>query len=80
VGTLVDGSALLATVPASVAREIVALRPHLRVKALPFALAGFATGMLWRSALDDDEAIRFVQGLIVEIAADVDRGSRADAR
>jgi hypothetical protein len=36
--------------------------------------------MLWRSALDDDEAIRFVQGLIVEIAADVDRGSRADAR
>ncbi len=68
VGALVDGSALLATVPTTVAREIVAVRAHLRTKALPFALAGSATEMLWQSALDDDEAIRFVQELIVGIA------------
>jgi DNA-binding transcriptional LysR family regulator len=71
VGALVDGSALLATVPAMVAREILALRPHLRTRALPFHFAGSSTEMLWRSALDDDEAIRFVQERIVEIAAEL---------
>lgn len=70
IGALLDGSALLATVPEIVAREIMALRPHLRTKALPFPLAGSAMEMLWQSALDDDEAIRFVQGLITGIAAD----------
>jgi LysR family transcriptional activator of mexEF-oprN operon len=44
------------------------VRPHLRTKALPFALAGSAMEILWQSALDDDEAIRFVQELIVGIA------------
>jgi len=43
IGALVDGSALLATVPSIVAREIVALRPHLRTKALPFTFAGSQT-------------------------------------
>jgi LysR family transcriptional activator of mexEF-oprN operon len=70
VGALVDGSALLATVPAMVAREIIALRPHLRTKTLPFGLSGAPMEMLWRSALDDDEAIRFVRELIVGIAAE----------
>jgi LysR family transcriptional activator of mexEF-oprN operon len=68
VGALVDGSALLATVPTMVSREILAVRPHLRAKVLPFALTGTPMEMLWRSALDDDEAIRFVQELIVGIA------------
>ncbi len=71
IGALLDGSALLATVPEIEAREIMALRPHLRAKALPFSLAGSALEMLWQSALDDDEAIRFVQGLITGIAADL---------
>ncbi len=71
VGSLVDGSALLATVPAMVAREILSLRPHLRTKALPFDVLGSAMEMLWRSALDDDEAVRFVRELIERTATDL---------
>jgi LysR family transcriptional activator of mexEF-oprN operon len=57
------------------AREIIAVRPHLRTKTLPFDLAGTPMEMLWQSALDDDEAIRFVQELIVGIAE-----ARADGK
>ncbi|MEO5730763.1 MAG: LysR family transcriptional regulator [Byssovorax sp.] len=80
VGALVDGSALLATVPAMVAREIIAVRPHLRTKTLPFDLAGTPMEMLWQSALDDDEAIRFVQELIVGIAAEAGAERKGSGR
>lgn len=67
-GTIVDGTSLLATVPARIARHIRALRPHLRTAPLPFRLGGAAMELLWPSKLDDDEPGRFIRARIVEIA------------
>jgi LysR family transcriptional activator of mexEF-oprN operon len=69
VGAVIDGTALLATVPELVAREVRRTRPHLRTAELPFALGSAPMELLWPAALDDDEAASFVRGLIAEIAA-----------
>jgi LysR family transcriptional regulator, mexEF-oprN operon transcriptional activator len=68
VGAIVEGSALLATVPMMVAREITRVRSKLRVTALPFTLAGAAMELLWRTTLDDDPAMRFVMEHVARIA------------
>jgi LysR family transcriptional regulator, mexEF-oprN operon transcriptional activator len=80
VPALVEGSALLATVPRLLAREAVAKRPHLRWAELPLPLAGATTELLWPSATDDDEACRFVRERLTELAAEVDGLSRRAAR
>ena len=77
VGALVDGSALVATVPLLLARSIVALRPHLTIAALPVALGSTPVELLARSGLDDDEAARFVEAHIVRIAEREARKKRA---
>jgi len=69
-GALIDGSPLLATIPATVANQIRAVRRHLRSTKLPFALQGAATELLWPGAADDDEPGRFVREAIVRIAVD----------
>jgi LysR family transcriptional activator of mexEF-oprN operon len=68
VGAIIEGSALLATVPALVAREITKVRPKLRVTPLPFAIPGGAMELLWRTTLDDDPAMRFVMEHVSRIA------------
>lgn len=68
VGAVVEGTALVATLPAMVARDIVAMHPRLRVAKKPFTLAGTAVELLTRAAVDDDEAVRFVRDRIVELA------------
>jgi LysR family transcriptional activator of mexEF-oprN operon len=68
IGAIVEGSALLATVPTMVAQEITRQRPKLRIAPLPFALAGAPMELLWRSTLDDDQALRFVMEHIARIA------------
>jgi len=68
VGALIDGTAMLATVPALVASQIRATRPHLATKRLPFTLAGSYSELLWPVATDDDEPCRFARAKIVEIA------------
>jgi DNA-binding transcriptional LysR family regulator len=72
IGALVEGSALLATVPDMVAREITSLRPRLRTTPLPLALGGAPTELLWRSTVEDDEAIRFMRDLVVRVAKRVE--------
>jgi len=67
-GAIVDGSALLATVPRMVADQIRAVRPHLRTRPLPFALAGAASELLWPVSTDDDEPCRFARARITAIA------------
>jgi len=67
-GAIVDGAALLATVPEVVAEDIRAVRPHLRITALPFPLHGAAMELLWPAATDDDEACRFLRERIVAVA------------
>jgi LysR family transcriptional activator of mexEF-oprN operon len=83
VGTLLDGSALVATVPAMVARELVSARPHLETRPLPFELPSSAIEMLWMRATDDDEALAFVRRHVAAIARDAaseqPRGARAAA-
>ena len=69
VGSVVEGSALLATIPERVAREIVAQRPRLRTIALPFPLTRTPMELLYRTALADDRALAFVTETIVTLSA-----------
>jgi LysR family transcriptional activator of mexEF-oprN operon len=73
VGALVDGTDLLATVPALVARQIQALRPHLGTCRLPFALPGTPVELLWPATVDDDDACRFLRQWIIRLARGVGR-------
>ncbi len=69
VGDVVDGSALLATVPESIAAHVRRVRPHLRTAKLPFLLTGGAgVELLWPAATTTDPACRFVRERITEIA------------
>ncbi|WP_437670218.1 LysR family transcriptional regulator [Sorangium sp. So ce131] len=77
VGAVVEGSALLATVPGIIAQEITSLRPSLRAAALPLALEGMPVELLWRSAVEDDEAVAFLRGLVVRVASAVKRSGAA---
>jgi DNA-binding transcriptional LysR family regulator len=67
IGALVEGSALLATVPSMVAREIISTRPNLRTAPLPLTLGSAPMELLWRSTVEDDEAIRFMRDLVVRV-------------
>ncbi len=67
VGPVVDGSALVATVPALVAREIRRVRPHLRTAPLPFELPGTSMELLARAGVLDDPAVRFVHDRIERV-------------
>ncbi|WNG51871.1 LysR family transcriptional regulator [Archangium minus] len=73
IGALVEGSALLATIPSAVAGEITSLRPNLRTLPLPspLALGGAPMELLWRTTVEDDEAIRFIRELVVRVAKTV---------
>ena len=78
VGALIDGTDLVATVPELVARHLRAARPHLRIAALPFQLAGSSIDLLWPAALDDDPAATFLRDRLTRIAMrTARRGKRA---
>jgi len=68
VGVIVEGTALLATVPMMVAREVLRRHPKLAVTELPFAMRGTPMELVWRSALDDDDSVRFVMDHVTRIA------------
>jgi len=76
IGALVEGTALLATVPDVVARELISLRPNLRTCPLPLALGGSPMELLWRSMVEDDEAIRLIRDLVIRVVKTVE-SSRA---
>ncbi len=68
VGAIIEGTAMLATVPHRVADQLRVVRPHLEKKPLPFEIEGSPLDLLWPVATDDDEPCRFVRAKIVEIA------------
>jgi len=70
---VIDGTALLATVPTSVASHARRVRPHLRTVALPFSLGSTGIDMLWPAGTHDDPACRFVREEIATIADRVAR-------
>ncbi|WP_437927773.1 hypothetical protein WMF37_00625 [Sorangium sp. So ce291] len=65
---MLDGSSLVATVPATIAAQIRETRRHLATRPLPFVIKGVPTELLWPSSTDDDDACRFLHGKIVELA------------
>lgn len=73
-GALLDGTPLVATVPALVARQIRVLRPHLTTRPLPFRLPGAYSELLWPAAVDDDEPGTFLRARIRNIAAKTAKG------
>ena len=74
VGALVEGTALLATIPAIVARSIRALRPSLRIRRLPFDLGQGTLELLWPLSKDDDQPGRYVREKIRGIARKIANG------
>ena len=68
VGAILEGTALLATLPALVAAQVRAARPKLATRALPFVLPGTPMELLWRAARSDDPAVRFVGDRVRELA------------
>lgn len=68
VGALVDGTALLATVPTLVAAQLRAARPHLRIKPTPVPLRGSPIELLWPAARDDDGAGRWLREQLAALA------------
>lgn len=75
-GAIVDGSALLATVPKLVADHIRLPRRHLRTTKLPFAFSGSAMELLWPSALDEDDACRFIREKVVRFSKQTGEAGR----
>jgi LysR family transcriptional activator of mexEF-oprN operon len=75
-GCLLDGSALLATVPDLVAHDLRRIRPHLRARPLPFELPTSASELLWPNTVEDDAPCRFARDRIREVARKVSRRAR----
>ena len=73
IGAIVDGTAMLATIPELVAAKILAARPHLKTKPLPptMKIEGSHAELLWPAVTDDDEPCKFVRAKIREIAKTV---------
>lgn len=67
IGAIVDGSSLVATVPAIVAISILHRRRHLRMARLPFPRVEGGLDLLWPAVLDTDDACRFLREAIVEL-------------
>jgi LysR family transcriptional activator of mexEF-oprN operon len=80
VGALIDGTAMLATIPELVAAQIRLTRPHLKTKALPFHIEGAHSELLWPAAADDDEPSRFARAKIRQIARAVATGAPRSRR
>jgi LysR family transcriptional activator of mexEF-oprN operon len=75
IGAIVDGSAMLATIPELVAEKIRATRPHLRTKPLPTTLSieGAHAELLWPAVTDDDEPCKFLRDKIRKIVMTADK-------
>jgi LysR family transcriptional regulator, mexEF-oprN operon transcriptional activator len=82
IGAIVDGTAMLATIPELVAVKILAARPHLKTKPLPptMKIEGSHAELLWPAVTDDDEPCKFVRAKVREIAKTVQGTKRPPIR
>lgn len=71
IGSLVEGSTLIATLPAPIATHICELHPQLATAAAPFDVSGPGAELLWASWTEDDEACRFLRERMLEVAGDI---------
>jgi LysR family transcriptional activator of mexEF-oprN operon len=67
VGAVVEGTRLIASVPESVARATLRMFPRLKTIAAPFSAGSAALELVWRAAVDDDAANRFVRECVVRV-------------
>ena len=67
VAAIIEGTARLATIPEVVADAVIALRPGLAKKKLPFDFPIVAAELLWPHATDDDDVCRYVRATIEEM-------------
>jgi LysR family transcriptional activator of mexEF-oprN operon len=70
VGSALEGTGLIATVPETVARELCRARPHLRTVGVPFRLGAAPVELLWRGAAEQEGAITFLRQHITRIAGE----------
>jgi LysR family transcriptional activator of mexEF-oprN operon len=68
IGAIVEGSKLVATVPAIVARSILRQHPRLRTATVPFPMTKNGMDLLWPTALETDDAFRFLRDVVERIA------------
>lgn len=68
-GSLLEGSALIATVPRRVAEHICKKRPVLQIAPLPFSLDGTAVELMWPATTDDDAPCRYLREQIKALSA-----------
>ena len=68
-GSLLEGSALIATVPLRVAEHMRRKRPVLRMATLPFSLDGTAVELMWPATTDDDAPCRYLREQIKALSA-----------
>lgn len=68
IGAIVEGSALVATVPEIVARTILRNHPKLRTARLPFPVPRSGMELLWPKAVEGDDALQFLRGTIERVA------------
>ena len=83
VGAILEGSDLVATLPEIVAHRILERRPSLCIASFPLPHEPGGMDLLWPSAVDSDDASRFVRDAIVRImdgilAADARRKAKLD--
>jgi LysR family transcriptional activator of mexEF-oprN operon len=69
VGAIVEGSALVATVPAITAAALVRARPRLRAAPLPLPLPAAPLELLWPAAAADDPAAAYLRAQIARVVA-----------
>lgn len=70
---VLSGSALLATVPETVARHFQSKYPHFGTLPVPLPLSGAAMELLWLQALERDEAFCFVRDRLSQIGRNLVR-------
>ncbi|HEY1099981.1 MAG TPA: LysR family transcriptional regulator [Myxococcota bacterium] len=76
IGAIVDGTALVATVPEAFGEHVLRQRRHLRRARFPFPHPAGGMDLLWPAALDDDEAGAFVRATIAAVVAASTPGNR----
>ncbi len=81
VGPALTGTGLVATVPTSIARELMKTYPHLRCAEKPFQLStNTPMELVWRGASEGNGAIDFVRQHIAAIAAQLARPKKKPKR
>ena len=71
IGAVVEGSPLVATLPAELARHLRKTHPHLRTARLSFTLEGACLDLLWSRVKDGDDAHAFVRDELRDVVREV---------